>query len=141
VGDLSITGMSKRYQISRETVAYAVKNKYLKSHRNLRNEYLIDEEDADFYVNGPPFPLWWSFQQIALLGININILYDLKDRYAFDYQRWKKNLYAYIPGNRGIEKILKKLGYLVNAKPMMQMKKPSIKSLRVIFPIACYEIV
>ena len=124
---LSITAVADKRDISRKTVESAVTRKYLPSLRNLRNEHLITEEDADFYFDGPPFPLWWSYKQIASLGIPITLLYTLKDRYAFDYQRWKKSLYAYIPGNRGIEKILKKLGYLVNAKSMMEMKEPPLE--------------
>jgi hypothetical protein len=124
---LSITEVSARHEVSRNTVAYAVFKKYLPSIRNLRNEHLIKEEDADFYFDGPEFPLWWSYKQIASLGIPITLLYTLKDRYAFDYHIWKKNLYAYIPGNRGIEKILKELVFLVNAKPMIKMERPPIE--------------
>jgi len=124
---LSITAVADKHKIPRKTVESAVQQKYLKSLRNLMNEHLIAEVDADFYVKGPPFPYWWSFQQIASLGIPIAILYTLKDRYEFDYQRWKKNLYAYIPGEKGIEHHLRDLHLLIDSTPMMQMEEPPIE--------------
>ncbi len=124
---LSITQVSLRYKVSRKTVDNAVQKKWLNSLQNLRQEHLILNEEAEFYFNGPPFPYWWSFQQIASLGIPITLLYSFKDRYEFDYQLWKKNLYAYVAGNKGIEKVLKELGFLVNAKPMIQMEEPTIE--------------
>ena len=124
---LSITEVAKKHKKPRNTVASAVRRGYLKIAETSGIMNLIEEEEAEYYFNGPPFPYWWSFQQVASLGIPITILYTLKDRYAFDCKPWKKNLYAYIPGNRGIEKILKKLGYLVRSKPMIQMERPIIK--------------
>ena len=124
---LSITEVADLYDKPRNTVSSAVTRGYLETSESSAKKHLIEKEKAEFYFKGPPFPYWWSFQQIASLGIPITILYTLKDRYDFRWIRWKKNLYAYIPDNRGIEKVLKELGYLVNANPMIQMEKPPIE--------------
>ena len=52
---LSITDVSKRHKVSRNTVAYAVQKKYLKSTQNSQKVRLILKDDAAFYFNGPPF--------------------------------------------------------------------------------------
>ena len=124
MGHLSITQVSVQHKIPRNTVASAVKRKYLKSFQNAQKEYFIIEEDAEFYFKGPPFPYWWSFQQITSLCIPLTILYTMKDRYDFRWITWKKRLYAYIPGERGIEGDLKALGFLTHSKPMLQMERP-----------------
>lgn len=124
VGHLSITQVSVRYKISKNTVNSAVQRKYLKSFQNNRHEHFILEEDANFYFKGPPFPYWWSFQHIASLGIPLTVLYTMKERYDFRWILWKKRLYAYIPGERGIEGNLKALGFLPHSKPMLQMARP-----------------
>jgi hypothetical protein len=65
-----------------------------------------------------------SFQHIASLGIPLTVLYTMKERYDFRWILWKKRLYAYIPGERGIEGNLKALGFLPHSKPMLQMARP-----------------
>ena len=124
MGHLSITQVSVRHKIPRKTVASAVFRKYLKSFQNNRHEHFILEEDANFYFQGPPFPNWWCFKQIASLGIPISILYTMQDRCQFRCIKWKGNLYAYIPGLHGIEIDLKSIGFLTHSKPMVQMERP-----------------
>ena len=122
---LSITEVSVLYNKPRNTVASAVQRKWLKSTKNQHKEHFIHKSDAEFYFNGPPFPSWWSFQQIAEIGIPITILYTMKDRYDFRWILWRKNLYAYVLGARGIEGHLKAIGFLSNKVPMIQMERPN----------------
>ena len=121
---LSITEVSIRYKKPRKTVYSAVQRKYLKSTQNQYKEHFIRKGDAEFYFNGPPFPSWWTFQQIASIGLPIVLLYTMKDRCDFRWILWKRNLYAYVIGDRGIEGHLKAMGFLSNKIPMIQMKRP-----------------
>jgi hypothetical protein len=128
VTHFSITEVSDRYKIPRKTIESAVQRKYLKSFQNSKKEHFIPKDDAEYYVNGPTFPLWWSFQQIATLKkITIEQLYSLKDSAKFKHTKWKGKIYALISGEEGIEADLVALGVVQCTGRMIQMEKPVLE--------------